>query len=137
MFARVTATSSNTNFPLPQPDYFGTCNDKRAPNFLSNVDQASCQREITNLTTACETTLNPESFTTNIRYYLGSSTSSSSRLVNVNSILTLNSQNELVKSDDTAVEASVPNESECSCSGALLEAYYQVQYEGGVEGLGY
>ena len=78
-----------TNFPFPQPDLFGFCDNFKSLPFMTDDSDNLCFQAITDLNIAAQTFLNPLTYTQKVLQ--GSSPSSSSKTVTTGNVYMLDS----------------------------------------------
>ena len=143
MYSQICITNSDCKsqfgdaFPIPQPNIYGMCNNYASASFMKSETNECTQ--IVDLVSECESTLNPEFYSSKIKVFAGQSDSSDLIPVTINNVYRLSK----IAGSSSLVEyvlltnKSVPatkltgpasaTDSTYTCSNVLKEIAYTVQ----------
>lgn len=113
----LSADGHTVNWPMPQTDMFGFCNNYKAPEFMQKRGSHTCNQAITSSQEAAQTFLNPAVYAeASLPHSAGKSVQ-----FTVMNVYKVDSQGKL-----TAASSTLPAG---SCSDAVKEVFYTVYYK--------
>ena len=116
------------SFPLPFANVYGMCNRYSSANFMESETNECTQ--IVDLVTDCESTLNPEFYTTRVKFFAGQAQSSANPPLTIDAVYKLqeNASNllEYVDTGSITISPSVFDSGSTTCTGVLKEISYTV-----------
>jgi len=113
------------NFPLPQPDLFGFCDNYKSASFLEQQSHGRCTQPISELKNAASTFLNVNTYTTPF-YLNGAAPSSSANAIKLGQLYSVSADGIVTK--NSSKRATSFNAVTCTASNAVKEVFYRVFY---------
>jgi hypothetical protein len=114
-----------SNFPLPQPDLSGFCDNFKSPSFLVDVSPSknSCVQQISNFQSAAQTFMNPVYYTLDTHYL-----SSGAKSFEIGNIYVEDSNGVITDGGVNSVPPA-PAAGNCRTSNVVKELRYRVYYK--------